>query len=87
MLFLYYKDGLVLRKYRVEKSTNQFFLRVTIQGKSTFLGSKVIVTRVWVVIFSVANVKTNLLRVFAQNRKSCLNFASGRPQYIVSGVK
>ena len=37
--------------------------------ESNFLASKVVVTRVKVAIFDVVNVKTHLLRVFAQNRK------------------
>ena len=48
--------------------------------ESKFLTSKVVVTRVKVAIFNVVNVKTHLLRVFAQNRKSYITLATGDPK-------
>ena len=48
--------------------------------ESNFLTSKVVVTRVKVAIFNVVNVKTHPLRVFAQNRKSCITLAPGHPK-------
>ena len=45
--------------------------------ESNFLVSKVVVIRVQVADFNVVNIKTHPLRVFAQNRKSCITLAPG----------
>ena len=48
--------------------------------ESNFLASKLVVTRVKIAIFNVVNVKTHLLRLFAQNRKSFITLVPVDPK-------